>query len=354
MSAHALRIAPALRGAVPVSDPTGAAADPQLPTLPAALDPAVVAAELEAALPQAGSLRVDAIRVVRHKPGRRCLVEYDVEVAGRDGAREALTLLGKVRRRRSGRSPFELARALWDAGFDGDSPDGISLPEPMGLMAPIGMWLQRRVPGVPATDLLAGPGGPPLAARIADVAHKVHRAGVAPKRTHGMADELRILHEVLPTVVAARPAWDTRIARLLQGCDRLGARVDRPQPCGIHRDFYGDQILVDAERLWVLDFDLYCLGDPALDIGNFLGHMTEQALREHGDPAALSAAESALEEAFLARAGQRARAAVAAYTTLTLVRHVYLSTVLPQRGATTERLLELCERRLDLPTRRAR
>jgi hypothetical protein len=349
-----LRTASALRGGVPVSDPTGAAADPELPTLPAALDPAVVADELAAALPRAGALRVDAIRVVRHKRGRRCLVEYDVELTGRDGSPEAVSLLGKLRRRRTGRTPYELARALWDAGFDGASPDGISTPEPMGLMAPIGMWLQRRVPGTPATELLAGPGGPALAARIAEVAHKVHRAGVMPKRAHGMDDELRILHEVLPTVTAARPAWDSRIVGLLQACDGLGAAVPPPQPCGIHRDFYGDQVLVDDDRLWVLDFDLYCWGDPALDIGNFLGHMTEQALREHGDPAALGAAETALEETFLAGADARTREAVAAYTTLTLVRHVYLSAVLPGRGAITERVLELCEQRLDLPTRRAR
>ena len=127
------------------------------------------------------------------------------------------------------------------------------------------------------------------------------------------------------------------------------AGVAPPPPCGIHRDFYGDQVLVDDDRLWVLDFDLYCWGDPALDIGNFLGHMTEQALREHGDPAALGAAEAALEEAFLAGADARTRGALAAYTTLTLVRHVYLSAVLPGRGAITERVLELYDRVLASP-----
>ena len=35
--------------------------------------------------------------------------------------------------------------------------------------------------------------------------------------------------------------------------------------------------------LWLIDFDLYCLGDPGLDAGNFIGHVTEQALRQYGD-----------------------------------------------------------------------
>src|SRR2546426_9353652 len=38
-------------------------------------------------------------------------------------------------------------------------------------------------------------------------------------------------------------------------------------------------VIVNGERLFLLDFDLYCEGDPALDIGNFLGHITEQSLR---------------------------------------------------------------------------
>jgi hypothetical protein len=29
-----------------------------------------------------------------------------------------------------------------------------------------------------------------------------------------------------------------------------------PARCGIHRDFYADQVIVDGSRLYLLDFDL--------------------------------------------------------------------------------------------------
>jgi aminoglycoside phosphotransferase (APT) family kinase protein len=161
-----------------------------------------------------------------------------------------------------------------------------------------------------------------------------------------MADELRILHECFGKVAALKPEWAGRLAELLAACEKLGASVPPPKPCGIHRDFYPAQVLVDGAQLWLIDFDLYCLGDPGLDVGNFIGHVTEQALRERGDANALVNVERALEDRFVELSGELVRASVRAYAMLTLARHVFLSTRFPERAPLTERLLELCEERL--------
>ena len=211
------------------------------------------------------------------------------------------------------------------------------------------MWLQRKVPGHPATDLLPGPDGARLARRIAEAAHKLHEAGVPAGRRHTIGDELRILDRCLARVAAEHSALATRLARLRIACERIAARIPHGRPRPIHRDFYGDQVIVDGARLYVVDFDLYCVGDSALDIGNFLGHMTEQALRTFGDPSALDGPEEVLEERFCELAGEGVRSAVRGYATLTLARHVYLSTLLPERRVLTAPLLALCEERLLAP-----
>jgi aminoglycoside phosphotransferase (APT) family kinase protein len=136
------------------------------------------------------------------------------------------------------------------------------------------------------------------------------------------------------------------LGRLRAACDRLAATVRAPEPCGIHRDFYPDQLLVAGERLYLLDFDLYSCGDPALDIGNCIGHITEQAVRTRGDPRALADREAALEDRFVALTGEQTRPAVRAYALLTLARHVSLSAQRVDRQSVTARLLELCEERL--------
>ncbi|PYI87357.1 MAG: hypothetical protein DME26_06370 [Verrucomicrobia bacterium] len=337
-----------------VVDQFGAASDPELPTVALALDPEQVHKEFKHGLPrltgEQGIVRVKSITIMRHKPGKRCLIEYDVRIKLLDGSRQRAKLLGKVRARRSGKGGYRMLDAVWNAGFNPSSSDGISVPEPVGIIPKFRMWLQRKVPGIEATALLLEPSGVALARRCAEAIHKLHTAGVPTERTHSMADEMRILHEHLPRVAETRPELGSRITRLLEACDRLGAAVPTPRQCGIHRDFYPEQVMVDGARLYLLDFDLYCQGDPALDVGNFLGHLIEISLRYFGDAQASVDRKRAMEERFVELAGASTRPAIKAYTLLTLVRHIYLSSQFPERKALTEPLLALCEQRLDLRT----
>jgi glycosyltransferase involved in cell wall biosynthesis len=343
---------PHINGAVrniPVHDPFGAAHDADLPTLALALDPVLARHEFKRRLPRLsgeGRLRLKAIRVSRHKPSRRAVVEYDVEADQPGRPRFAATLIGKVRARRSGNEGLRQLESIWSAGFDAASADAISVPEPIGVISSFQMWFQRKVPGATAEALLCGPDGPALARRIAEAIHKLHGAGIRPDKSHSMADELRILRDCFDRVAALRPEWVHRLANLMARCEALAASVAAPAVCGIHRDFYPAQVIVDSSRLWLIDFDLYCLGDPGLDAGNFIGHVVEQALRERGDAQAFHEVERALEERFVELSGETVRQSVHAYAGLTLARHIFLSTRIPGRSHLTEPLLALCEARL--------
>lgn len=90
------------------------------------------------------------------------------------------------------------------------------------------------------------------------------------------------------------------------GCETIGATVV-PIVRGIHRDFCSDQIIVDAEHIYLIDFDLYCWGDVGVDIGNFN---------------------------------------IRVYRMLSLARHISLSTEMTERQHLTERLIAVCETEL--------
>jgi hypothetical protein len=334
---------------VKVLDPFDAAADPALPTIALALDPKLAARKLrrlERLAGPGGVARLRAIRVTRHKPGRRCVIEYDLDVERVDAPKERVTLVGKVRSARYGNAGYRLLSAFWEAGFDSQATDHVSVPEPIAAVAKFQMWLQRKVSGLRATELLAGPDGLGHARRIAEAAHKIHRARVPTSERHTMADELRILGECFARTAAAEPQFAARLASLLAGCERLAMETPPSPPVGIHRDYYADQVIVDGGRLHVIDFDLYCEGEAALDIGNFIGHITEQSLRELGRADALAHCERALEDRFIELTGERTRERIWTYATLTLARHVYLSTTFPDRRPFTRALLDLCEERL--------
>ncbi|MEZ5101800.1 MAG: phosphotransferase [Thermoleophilia bacterium] len=316
---------------VPVAD------DPALPTLAAALDPGVVGPALASLPALDGAGPLVAIRVVRHKPGRRCVVAYDLADYGR--------VYGKLRRHRSGASAYRLLQALRAAGLDG-AGHGIAVPEPVGHVRELRLWLQREAPGREATELVEGAVGLRVAGRVAEAADELHRAGVPASRRHGVADELLILRERLCDVAVEEPSLGPRLGRLYVACERAGAGLVGHPERGIHRDFYADQVLVAGDRLTLVDFDLYCIGDPALDIGNYLGHVTELALRRTGSAAAYAPVEAELLGSFARRAGGDAARRARAWAALTVARHVFLSTRIAGRGHTTLPLIELAERRL--------
>lgn len=308
--------------------------DPAMPFLADAVDPARAGPALRRALPEKDFwLRKTAL--LRHKPGRRALVSY--ELALEDGG--TLTVLGKARAKGLDEKSYRVQKALWEE----EQP----VPEPLGIVPEFHLWLQRKVAGVPAIEVLTGPDGRGLAKKVAALAHGLHGSRVRPlRRPHGIGEELRILHQRLPLVAAGNPRWERRIEKVLLLCNRLGETLSQSVTRPIHRDFYPDQVLVDGDRLWLLDLDLYCAGDPALDVGNFVAHLTEYGLRKLGDPGGLKDREEALEETFAALAGEDVLPAVRAYTTLTLARHVHISTLFPERRPFTGELLELCEGRL--------
>src|SRR3989442_5791341 len=202
---------------IPVSDPPGAATDPAMPWLRVALDPVEAMMRFQSACPRFVDTDVElcAIRVTRHKPGRRCVVEYDLQSKralpshAPGQGQPKFTLLGKIRAKGLDKRTPQLLEALFRGGFDAGSADEISVPEVAGVIAEFRMWLQVKVPGAPATDLLAQPNGAELAGRIADAAHKLHATKIDQAwfagRVHTMEAELAILQERLLLLARARP-----------------------------------------------------------------------------------------------------------------------------------------------------
>ncbi len=326
--------------------------DTALPQLKSALAPAIMQRhfkeQLKGLCHRPDDIHLEKIEMLRHKPGRRCLIEYTLKIGSSDLAPETLVLLGKTRSRHTAIKSVQLLERLWDAGFSAESEGDFSVPEPMGFISELQLWFQRKVKGSVASDLLALPQGRRIVEQAAEAAHQLHQAKVESNRVHTLENELDILFEKLPLVTIQHPASRPRIDRILAALLKLSREIPTPKPCGIHRDYYADQIIVAGQHLTLIDFDLYCLGDPALDIGNFIGHITEQSLRLFGDAEALSELEVAMENRFIALSGEALRPSVKAYSLLTLARHIYLSTRFPDRQHLTQALITLCEHRLGL------
>jgi len=261
---------------VPAPESSGAMHDPLLPQLAQVRDSATMARRLSGVF---GEAAVTGAHLIRHKPGRRAIVGYDLDSGGH--------LYGKTFA--SGRGPkvYRITQLICSARAFG--PD-VALPEPVAYLADLKLLIQREVGGEPAERALRG-GDLGLARRIAEALHRFHTSGLDLGRTHELAKELSPLGMRTEAVVTQCPD----LQELAWSCQaRILALADRPFPWRlrpIHRDFYHDQVLIDGDDLAVLDLDDATMSEPAVDVANFAAHLRLLGIQHPGRAAVLTRVE---------------------------------------------------------------
>jgi hypothetical protein len=311
--------------------------DAAITTLPAALDPTAARRAFADACPAlAHGPQIASIAVLRYRPGRRCLLRYSFA----DGTP---AVIGKVTAKGVHRRGLGVQQQLRLAGFDDRAVDRIAVPEPLGAVPALGLWLQREVAGRPLQAGLDAPWAARACERAAMALVKLHRApACAAARGWTIADELAVLDERLTHLADLRTDLRRDIAALRARCHRAASRLPEAPSCGIHRDYYPEQLVVDGELTHLVDLDLYSLGDPALDAGNFIAHLLEAAIRGRGNAAAYAPLVAAFRDRFLAESPTATPHSVVIYTLLSLARLAEISTRIADRRQTTRAILEAC------------
>ena len=162
-------------------------------------------------------------------------------------------------------------RRLWDMLR---SDARLTLPEPLGEDAALGLSLYRAVQG-----------GPP---RFRGLRGFVEAEAIA-RALRALQDcDLDLPDHSVGDEIATLRNWQTRLDTA--AALRFGPRIDRLEqdlhglpPCRsvtCHRDLHEGQVLVRAGRAAIMDFDTLRRGDPALDLGNFQAHLILAGLRE--------------------------------------------------------------------------
>ncbi|MCE9592626.1 MAG: aminoglycoside phosphotransferase family protein [Planctomycetes bacterium] len=99
------------------------------------------------------------------------------------------------------------------------------------------------------------------------------------RAVHGPREEERVLQRMRERtleIAGDEPAGAEAVFARFQ---RASSRVRASEPVIAHRDLHDGQLLVRGERLVLLDFDLLCLADSALDPANLAVHLELRALQ---------------------------------------------------------------------------
>jgi len=242
---------------------------------------------------------------VRYKPSSRCVIRYILllERAMTEGTLQRhLALFGKVY------SDPEQARViqakmqqLYTEQAEAGQP---IIPRPLGAVEMLGLTLNEAVqspegtePGTMRTGLCAfqprfvrGVGGEILDVVIpgeelritANALARLHTSAVRPAgapRTG--AKEAERARERAALIAAHNPAQAEPTQRL---AEQLATRLEALQPDTYrpaHGGFKASQLLFHSQRVFVVDFDHFCLADPALDVGYFLAYLRPSGLWYH-------------------------------------------------------------------------
>jgi aminoglycoside phosphotransferase (APT) family kinase protein len=305
----------------------GDVALPHLPTLATRAG----AARAIGALPQ---LEVsDDPKVLRHKPGRRALVE--IPCRSREGRTKVM--LAKTRSKHTDHVTPAYHEALRAAGFGGRAAR-FGVPRAWAGPSDLRSWVMEKVPGRALTGLLdpAGPVEPFF--QTGRMLAKLHATRIEGPPEWSLTREWEVLQMALASAARRIPEdaeTIVQIARLAK--DRLGA-LKPNRPVLLHRDFYPDQVLVEEARLWLIDLDLLAVGDPHIDLGNFHAHLDEHAIRNFGGPDALSRHAAAFFDGYRSLMPCDVET-VELLRDISLARHIDICFRVPGRNSTYRALL---------------
>jgi tRNA A-37 threonylcarbamoyl transferase component Bud32 len=228
--------------------------------------------------------------VLKHTPGKRCVIEYWLELGG--SPRRELRVIGKMYRFNRGENIFANLCALWTAAHSQTHEEAVfGMPQPLAYLPDLGMVIQDVVPGRQLSRFTTDHYLLQAVRRVASNLAALHGLTVSVSEKKGLNDHLKKYCHPGPEVLGeACPELRPLVESILTGlaADPLWAGQTAPV-CPVHGDLGLSQIFVNNDRAFFIDFDGFCLSHAALDISNFL-----IALKVH-----FELQSGALAEAFL-------------------------------------------------------
>ena len=298
--------------------------DPKLPHLDAVMSPSghpALADALESTarlmhdVPPERPLEGIAAEPVRYKPGDRCVLRYRLRFGapGPDGTASTHTLIAKLYQEPGEAQAADdlLSRLRTEAGAAWIArPLGVVPGLPLALTEDLGSS-RDPVPAHSGLDVVH-----PGSEEALDVVRRAARA-LAELHTSGLdtgdrsprtgaeeagkaAKRARTIEQYVPELTpVVREVSDALCATL------AGLPADTLRPG--HGSYKPSQLMVRDGAVFLVDFDQFCLADPALDVGYFLAYLRPAGLwyGRAGRRAWFEAAADAFRTTYLDRLAER-------------------------------------------------
>ena len=242
---------------------------------------------IERALRETGRLGADQTittctpKILSYKPGSRCTIRYELKYAASSNpsTRPPELLIGKIYRKGSkAQNAYEGMLTLWHSSLaDGNV---VTIAEPITCLPDLKLMLQATIPGeLSLEDLLKSVIDQPNEEDLEKLYHYMRKtaAGLAAFHQSGasygehveLGERFADLHELIRRLTVLLPEFEGAILPLLERLENLAVLYAEERAVPTHGTFNPEQVLIDGERIGFIDFDDYCMAEPALDVGLF-------------------------------------------------------------------------------------
>jgi Ser/Thr protein kinase RdoA (MazF antagonist) len=97
----------------------------------------------------------------------------------------------------------------------------------------------------------------------------LHQSGVRHAQSATLDQRFAEIHDLLARLLVAVPELAGTVEPLLARLEQLAAAEPADAEVPTHGTFNPEQVLIDGERIGLIDFDDFCMAEPALDVALF-------------------------------------------------------------------------------------
>jgi thiamine kinase-like enzyme len=256
-----------------------------LETLPLLTDPEQARLLLERAIrasaPAYRDIRIRACRpeILNYKPGSRCTLRYHLEYDQADANRGwPAAVIAKTYDDDKGEQAIVGMEALWQSPLA--RSDAVRIAEPLGYIPELKLLLQAPLHEEQILEDVIRAAlrerTPEALARLHELVRATAR-GLAALHTSGAHageisswdERIAEIPELSERLTVVDPRLPAAMAPLYDQLQALAAAHPADPMVPSHGGFDGDQVLIAQGELSFIDFDGFCMAEPALDVGHF-------------------------------------------------------------------------------------
>ncbi|MDQ4129155.1 MAG: hypothetical protein M3151_14610 [Actinomycetota bacterium] len=237
-----------------------------------------------------GDWRVEAWRAdpVRYLFEMRATLRLTVRASdAATGAEREKRFYAKVYADEEGERTHKVLRALWENAATGD--EHFTVGRPVVYLPDLGTSIQEEVNGPTVKHVLIQENGDvTLVRRVARALAAMHLGEPVTSRRRRPQREASIMRKAGEVLPLACPHLRAEIEEIVAA---VVADLREVPPAPTHCDLLAVHVLVEGDRLALIDLDEFAAADPILDVARFLGPLATAPLRisfprEHALPAA--------------------------------------------------------------------